>query len=76
MQQTIIKLKERIDKNKQALYKKYGEKCQLIEPIEDIIDLLLSINATDDIIKSYLKNVNNAIQIIEEKLDSVERKKR
>ena len=76
MQQTIINLKERIDNNKQALYDEYGEKCQLIEPIENIIDLLLSINATDDIIKSYLKNVNNAIQIIEEKLEYVERKKR
>lgn len=76
MQQTIINLKERIDKNKKVLYEEYGDKCQLIEPIENIIDLLLSINATDDIIKSYLKNVNNAIQIIEEKLEYVERKKR
>ena len=76
MQQTIINLKERIDKNKKVLYEEYGDKCQLIEPIENIIDLLLSINATDDIIKSYLKNVNNAIQIIEEKLEYVERKQR
>lgn len=76
MRQTLINLKERIDKNKQALYEEYGDKCQLIEPIANIIDLLLSINATDDIIKSYLNNVNNAIQIIEEKLEYVERKQR
>jgi len=40
-----------------------------------MIDLLLSVDASDDKIKSYLQNVKSSIQIIEEKLERVERNK-
>ncbi|MGB6328395.1 MAG: hypothetical protein WBF48_05675 [Halarcobacter sp.] len=75
MQQTIINLKQRIEDNYQELHDEYGDSCQLVNPTLDMIDLLLSVDASDDKIKSYLQNVKSSIQIIEEKLERVERNK-
>jgi hypothetical protein len=75
LKQTIINLKQRIENNYQELHDEYGDNCQLVIPILEIIDLLLSVNAPEDNIKSYLQSVNSSIQIIEEKLERVERNK-
>ena len=45
-------------------------------PTLDMIDLLLSVDALDEKIKSYLKNTDSSIRIIEEKLDRVEKRKK
>lgn len=76
MQKTIINLKQRIKDNKQALLDEYGDNCELAIPTLEMIDLLLSVNASNEKIKSYLQSVDTAIKIIEEKLKRVEKKKR
>jgi len=75
MKNKIIKLKQRIEDNYQELYTEYGDNCQLIKPTLEMIDLLLSVNASEEIIKDYLQKVSSAINIIEEKLESVEKRK-
>lgn len=74
MQNKIKNIKQRIEDNYQELYYEYGEDCQLANPILEMIDLLLSVNAPDDKIKLYLRNINSSIIIIEEKLQRVEKK--
>jgi len=76
MKNKIKDLKQRIEDNYQELHDTYGDSCQLVNPTLDMIDLLLSVDAPDDKIKLYLQNVNSSIQIIEEKLERIERKKR
>ena len=76
MKNKIKNLKQRIEDNHQELHDTYGDSCQLVNPTLDMIDLLLSVDAPDDKIKLYLQNVNSSIQIIEEKLERIERKKR
>lgn len=48
----------------------------MIQPVINMVDLLLSVNVTDDKIKSYLNSLDSTIKIIEEKLDRIEKKKR
>ena len=76
MKNKIINLKQRIEDNHKALYDEYGDNCQLIKPTLEMIDLLLSVNASDEIIKEYLDKISNTIKIIEEKLERVEKKKK
>lgn len=73
MKNKIKKLKQRIEDNYKELYDEYGDNCQLIKPILEIIDLLLAVNAPDDKIKEYLQNVDSAVILIEEKLKRVEK---
>lgn len=75
MKNKIITLKQRIEDNYQELHDEYGDSCQLVNPTLDMIDLLLSVDAPDDKIKFYLQNVKSSIQIIEEKIERVERNK-
>jgi len=75
MKNKLINLKQKIEDNHLELYDEYGDNCQLIKPTLEMIDLLLSVNASDKIIKDYLQKVRYAIQIIEEKLESVEKRK-
>ncbi|MCD4757876.1 MAG: hypothetical protein K8R39_06360 [Arcobacteraceae bacterium] len=76
MKNKIKNLKQRIKDNYQELYDEYSDNCKLIKPTLEMIDLLLSVNASDEIIKEYLDKVSNAIKIVEEKLERVEKKKK
>lgn len=73
MQNKIKNLKQRIEDNHKELYYEYGDSCQLLKPTLEMIDLLLSVNAPNDKIKSYLEGVGSSITIIEEKLQRVEK---
>jgi len=55
--------------------KDYKDICDLLNPIVEMIDLLLSKNVSNDKIKSCLKKVNGSMKIIEEKLSIVEKRK-
>jgi len=46
----------------------------LVKPTLETLKLLLYVNATDNKIRIYLKNVKSSINLIEEKLDIIENK--
>ncbi len=68
----IKNLKLRIEISYKKLDKEYGDNCQLALPTLEIINILLTAHASDDKIKKYLKSIDSAIVIIEEKLATVE----
>ncbi len=75
MKEVIIDLKKRIEANYEALVNEYGENCELATSIVEMINIFLAIDAPDEQIKNYLKKVDSAIKIIEEKLEKVEKRK-
>jgi len=72
MQNQIKTLRQRIDKNYPNLIEKYGEKCELAIPIIQMIDILIEMNASNEVVSTYLKSIESSLIIIEEKLQSVE----
>jgi len=75
MQYKIRILKDRIEKNHSKLISVYGDKCELAMPVLKMIDILIKIDAADDIIKNYLDEIDDSLLIIEEKLQYVENDK-
>ena len=75
MQDKIIKLKQKIEENQEALYEKYGTNCQLLEPTLNMLNLLLSYNAPNDKIEGYLNSLDSSIKIIEEKIERINKHK-
>ncbi len=76
MKEVIIDLKQRIEENFQALHNEHGEKCQLATSILEMINLFLSIDASDEQIQIYLTKVDSAIKLLEEKLKKIEKRKK
>jgi len=74
MMNIIKSLKQRMEKNYQVLQDE--DIRDLTKPILETINLLLSANAPDNQIKSYLQGVNSSIEIIEEKLERIEKKEK
>jgi len=67
-------LKQRIDKNRYEMKEDYNDICDLVNPIVEMIDLLLVKNVSNDKIEACLKVVHGSIKIIEEKLSIIEKK--
>jgi len=72
MQNQIKTLRYRIDKNYPNLIEKYGDKCELAIPIIQMIDILIEMEAPNEVVSTYLKSIESSLIIIEEKLQSVE----
>ena len=72
MQNKIKDLKYRINKNHSKLIAKYGDNCELAVPILNMIDILIKIDASDQVITTYLNDIESSLVIIEEKLCSIE----
>jgi len=73
-QRIVLKTKikiliQKIEKYKQELHEDYI----LIETILSLLNYLLSENISDEEIKKLLKNTNNTMKIIEEKINKIER---
>jgi hypothetical protein len=73
MQNKIRKLKQKLEENQKALYQKYGENCQLLEPTLNMLNLLITYNATDKTIEGYLNSMESSLRIIEEKIERISR---
>ncbi len=72
MQNQIKTLRHRIDKNYSNLIEKYGDKCELAIPIIEMIDILIEMEAPNEVVSTYLNSIESSLVIIEEKLQSVE----
>ena len=75
MQNKIKNLKQIIEENKEELHAKYKGNCQLLEPILNMLDLLILYNAKDERIEEYLNNMNSSIKIIQEKIEWINKSK-
>ncbi len=67
----MMKLKKRIENNNKQIRKK----CVLVKPILEMMEFLIEQNASDEIVKKWLKRVDNVIYTINYKLDQIEKKK-
>ena len=70
MQQTIINLKQRIDKN----YKRIQRKNLLTKPISGMINQLIDNKASNEEIYQWLEKYDRTIFIIEENIKQIEKK--
>lgn len=68
MQQTIINLKQKIDKNYKKLHRKYPPTKVVLEEI----DKLISQNSSDKIIDKWLEDHDNIIFSLEYHLNLIE----
>lgn len=69
MQQKLIKLKYKIDTYKNDLQEDYI----LIETTLSVLNYILSKNSSDEEIKSLYKGIKNTLEIIEGKINKIEK---
>lgn len=69
MKQTIIDLKQRIDKNHKRLQRKYPLTKIVLKKINELID----INASDKVVVKWLREHDNVIFTLEQNLKNLER---
>ncbi len=70
MKTRAIQLKQRIVNNKKELQ----EQCELMDPVLNMLNLLIEKNISNDKINNWLDSMKYAIITIEEHLDIIERK--